>query len=339
MFKKLMNTSPNNRNHNGFSHLSAIIYNSIFENKLTIVLLFFCNTFFAQQDAQYNLYQFNQMVINPAYAGARDGLAAIAMTRQQWVGFDGAPKTYALSVHSPIAKKNIGVGLTIVNDVMGARNVFAAYGNASYILKIDKKTKLSFGMNAGYNRYQFAFGKITFKEGEAVPTQFLSNFNRGALDINAGFYLRSKKYFVGVSATHLNTPKVYNYTATSATTANTFTYRINVHFFITAGYSHILNKNVIFAPTILIKEVKNNFGADLNLNFFLYKKFWVGAFYRNAYGPGFLFQYYIDNHLRVGYSYDTGISDANKLGGSHEVLFGFDLAAKKKSRLVNPRFL
>lgn len=291
----------------------------------------------SQQDAQYNLYQFNQMVINPGYAGARDGIAAMASVRKQWVGFDGAPQTTCLSVHSPIVKKNVGVGLTIVNDIMGPRNVISAYGNVAYILKIDKKTKLGFGINAGYNRYQFNFSKIAFNQAE-VPSQLLQNQTPSVLDINAGIYLRSTKYFIGLSASHLNNPNVYTY-APVIPGGNDFKYKLTTHLFLTAGYSFIIDKNTVFAPTILMKEVSGKFATDINLNFFLYKKIWLGAFYRAGYGPGFLMQYYISDHFRVAYSFDSGISDSRKLGGSHEVMFGYDVAAKKKSKLINPRFL
>lgn len=131
----------------------------------------------AQQDAQYSLYQFNQMVINPAFAGARDGLSAILATRQQWTGFSGAPQTHCMSVHGPVIKKNLGLGLTVVNDIMGPRNVIGAYGNVAYILKLAERTRLSFGVNAGYNRYQFNFTKINFKNEGEIPAELTQNIN------------------------------------------------------------------------------------------------------------------------------------------------------------------
>jgi hypothetical protein len=36
--------------------------------------------------------------------------------RIQWVGLDGAPKTAAFSINSPIENTNIGVGLTVLSD-------------------------------------------------------------------------------------------------------------------------------------------------------------------------------------------------------------------------------
>lgn len=305
---------------------------------MTLIGLLSCLSAFSQQDAQYNLYQFNQMVINPGYAGARDGLAATGTVRKQWVGFDGAPQTTCFSVHSPVVKKNVGIGLTIVNDVMGPRNLFAAYGNASYILKINRKTKLGFGLNAGYNRYQFNYTKINFKDANEVPSQLLQNQTPSALDINAGMYLRSTKYFVGLSATHINNPNAYTYQAVTPGGSD-YKYKLNTHFFLTAGYSFTVDKNTVFAPTILLKQVGNNFALDVNCNFFLYKKMWLGAFYRAGYGPGMLFQYYVSDYFRVAYSYDTGVSYYRRLGGSHELMLGYDLAAKKNSRLINPRFL
>ncbi|MBK7819130.1 MAG: PorP/SprF family type IX secretion system membrane protein [Sphingobacteriaceae bacterium] len=116
----------------------------------------------AQQDPQYNLYQFNPLIINPAYAGARDGLSVVANVRNQWVGFDGSPKTNVLSCHAPILNKNVGIGFTIIGDRMGPRKMFG-FSETSYILKLNNKLKLSFGLNAGYNRYQFNYNEITFK--------------------------------------------------------------------------------------------------------------------------------------------------------------------------------
>jgi type IX secretion system PorP/SprF family membrane protein len=308
------------------------------------IYLFICVTVFtligkAQQDPQYNLYQFNPLIINPAYAGAKDGLSAVASNRQQWVGFDGAPKTTCLSLHGPVLKKNLGLGLTVVNDVLGARNVTSFYANVAYILKLNRKLKLSFGLNAGYDRYQFNFNKISFDAIE-VPSQFTQNQTKGALDINTGLYLRSQKFFVGLSSTHINSPSIYDYQppANAVPGSKDFTYHLSTHLFLTAGYSFKLSENAIFAPTILAKEVNGVTGLDINLNFFIYKKLWLGAFYRAGYGPGALLQYYVTNQFRVAYSYDTGISDARKLGGSHEIMIGFDFGSTK-SKMMNPRFL
>lgn len=304
---------------------------------LLICILVFATKTKAQQDPQFNMYQFNQMIINPAYAGSRDALSIVGIVRNQWVSFPGAPKTLCLSGHAPILNKNIGVGATITRDEIGPRNTTGIYGNFAYILKLAPKVKLSFGLNAGYNRYQFNYDELTFSSSEAPPPELLNSLTKGTFDMNGGLFLKGTAFYVGFSASHINTPSVYTYSANTIAGAS-YSYRVKTHLFLTAGYSFIINKDFIFAPTVMIKQVPENLTADVNLSFFIYKKMWLGVFYRSGFGPGALLQYYITNKFRAGLSYDTGLSDARNLGSSFEVMLGYDFATNK-SRTVNPRFL
>ena len=64
----------------------------------------------AQHSPLTSQYLFNGLLINPAYAGSRDALAANLTHRQQWVGFEGAPVTQILSVHAPVNRRKGGLG-------------------------------------------------------------------------------------------------------------------------------------------------------------------------------------------------------------------------------------
>ena len=66
----------------------------------------------AQQEAQYSMYFFNPLMINPAYAGSQEALNVTAIHRDQWTNFNGAPKTTGLSIHSPLRSPNVGLDLT-----------------------------------------------------------------------------------------------------------------------------------------------------------------------------------------------------------------------------------
>ena len=44
-------------------------------------------------------------IINPAVAGSRDIPTLTLMTRNQWMGFKGAPVQQSLSFHSPLASR------------------------------------------------------------------------------------------------------------------------------------------------------------------------------------------------------------------------------------------
>lgn len=297
----------------------------------------------AQQDPQYSLYQFNQMSINPGYAGARDAIAIVADLRKQWAGIEGSPMTSALTVHSPIMNDKLGVGINFLNDRLGAKTVNGIYGNVAYILKLTNQLKLSFGARVGYAMYKFNFSEVKFKDANEVALSDLNNTNKGALDIDAGLYLRSNSFFVGLSATHLANNVLYkgSFQGTNSLGSPTdysLTYALKTHIFLTIGNSFAIKENFLITPSIMVKTVMGKTSADINLNTFLYKRFWVGIYVRQGYGYGALFQAYMTNQLRIGYSYDAGAGDQSRLGGGHEIMIGFDIK-RPKAAMVSPRIL
>ena len=297
----------------------------------------------AQQDPQYNLYQYNQMVINPAYAGARDAIAIVADVRKQWMGFKGAPTTMVFSVHSPVANNKVGIGLNAMSDKIGAKSITSVYGNFSYILKLNNKAKLSFGARAGYSAYKFDFSEVKYKDSEEAAYTDLASANKGALDVDAGLYLRTNTFYCGFSATHLNNGTIYNKSfqvkdTTGASSDYTLSYVLKPHLFFTIGKSFVVKENFLISPSLMVKHVQSKTTVDVNLNFFVAKRIWFGVFVRQAYGFGGLFQVYVTNQFRVGYSYDVGTGPRKNLGSSHEIMLGFDIK-KNKSKMTSPRFL
>lgn len=304
--------------------------------KILIVLITsFSISGFSQQDPQYSLYQFNQMAINPAYAGARDALAFVIDTRKQWVSFPGAPTTSAFTAHSPIMNGKLGLGFNFMNDRIGAKNVNAAYANFAYIAKLNNKYKLSFGLRAGYANYRFNYqDNLTIKDNADYVLNDLANANRGALDMDAGMFLKSNSFFMGFSATHINGGNIYKGNASG----NGITYELKTHTFFIVGKSFVVNENFLITPTILVKRNWGKTMADLNLNCFISKRLWAGIFFKERYGSGILLQFYATNKLRIGYSFDTGRRDKRNLGSSHEIMIGYDIHPNK-NKMISPRFL
>jgi type IX secretion system PorP/SprF family membrane protein len=298
----------------------------------------------AQQDPQYSLYQYNQMVINPAYAGARDAIAVVADVRKQWAGFSGAPTTAAFSIHSPIANDKVGIGLNAMNDRIGAKSVSSVYANFAYILKVNNKSKLAFGARAGYTSYKFNFAEVKYKDSEEQAYADLLSANKGALDVDAGLYFRTSTFYAGVSATHLNKVEIYknsfhvDSSGTSVSGDYTLSYVLKPHVFFTMGKSFVVNENFLISPSVMVKSVASKTTVDINLNFFAAKRVWFGVFYRQNYGVGALFQVYATNQFKIGYAFDTGIGQRKVLGPSHEIMIGFDFK-RNKSKMVSPRFL
>ena len=71
----------------------------------TILFFVFGQGLLAQQKPQYSQYYQNLAVLNPAATGKENSVSIRAGFRNQWVGFEGAPKTSYLTLGTPI---NIG---------------------------------------------------------------------------------------------------------------------------------------------------------------------------------------------------------------------------------------
>src|SRR5674476_592159 len=73
----------------------------------------------SQQDPVYTQYLTNLLSIQPAYAGITGVLNVSALSRAQWVGWEGAPNSNTFTMHVPLKPYNVGLGLTLLNDKWG----------------------------------------------------------------------------------------------------------------------------------------------------------------------------------------------------------------------------
>ena len=113
-----------------------------------IAMSFLSISLSAQQEVQNSFYMFNSSILNPAYAGSRDALSFVVDARSQWTGWKGAPKTNSFIMHTPLMNESIGVGLNVVNDVIGPTNKTALFGDFAYRLRLNKNNdRLCFEIN------------------------------------------------------------------------------------------------------------------------------------------------------------------------------------------------
>ncbi len=296
----------------------------------TVVLLGYSSTTVAQQDPQYTQYMYNQAVINPAYAGSKDALSIVSLYRNQWTGFDGAPKTLTLSGHGPVGEK-VGLGLSFISDQHGPVKENNIYADFSYTINVGEVSKLALGVKAGVTLHDIALnsGVTTAFAGDPLFAKNVSKTNPNA---GLGAFYYTDKYFVGLSM-----PNILNSVHLDEDGKN---YGSEVqHYFLSAGYVFQLTENTKLKPSFL---VKSSFDApvsfDVNANFLFYDKFEVGASYRNTDSFSGLVGFAFNDSIRLGYAYDHIISDLqNVASSSHEVFLQFDLNFPKKvSR--SPRF-
>lgn len=116
---------------------------------------------FSQQMPVLSQYMFNGLVLNPAYSGSKDFMSATLMVRKQWAGFEGAPVTQNASIHGPLKKKRIGLGLMISNDKIGITNQTDIYGSYAFHIPL-QKGKLSLGLQGGFSYFKSVFSELTY---------------------------------------------------------------------------------------------------------------------------------------------------------------------------------
>lgn len=310
-----------------------------------IILLIMSGRGLAQQDPQYSQYMFNQVVINPAYIGSKEALSATLDLRKQWIAMQGSPRTGTISIHGPLPMKSIGLGGHLINEAIGPVKWNAAYFDFAYRFKLGKG-KLSLGLSAGAVNYNMSLSQSDYRDpGEAYPNQNLGS--KTAFDASAGFYYFSNSFYIGGSATHINSPQLYSstYYFTNNTTSKKDTsfvnFNLHTHSFLYIGKGFLINDNLVVNPSVIFKNAGagKNASFDVNCNFLLKKKLWLGLSYRNGYGIVGLFQYAVNDQLKVGYSYDQGFNRIGIVGGgSHEIMIGYNFNIFK-SKMVSPRYL
>ncbi len=291
----------------------------------------------AQQDAMFTHYMYNTLAVNPAYAGTSEALTVTALHRSQWVSFPGAPKTQTITMHTPLRNNTMGLGLAVVNDKIGPMNTTGAYADYSYILKLNERSSLSFGLSAGVNYMQA--GLSTLNLDQKNDQSFQQNINSNLLpNFGFGTYYRTKRFYAGIS-----TPKLLeNNFKTNSISGTTKLATEKRHYFFIAGGVMKLSEEVEFRPTSFLKITYGApIEADVTGSFILNKRLLVGAMYRSGDALGFLAGYFINNQFHIGYSFDWSYGNNRTFRynqGSHEIMLTYDFIYNDKEKVRSPRY-
>jgi len=285
----------------------------------------------AQQDAQYTQYMYNMNILNPAYAGTKEGTLSVSLLgRTQWVGIPGAPQTAVLSAHSSITER-MGLGLSVLADKIGPVNEQYVFADYSYTIPMGYYDNLSFGVKAGVSMINASLTDLwTVVEDD---TSLRSNINNLQPNFGFGLFYFSDIYYVGLSVPNLLKTKYLETDEEFVTNVSK-----KSHMFLTGGYVFDLSYDWQFKPSIMAKAtVGTPLSIDASANFLFDERYEVGASYRWDDSVSLLLNAKITDNLRVGYSYDFTTTALNKFNsGSHEIILLFDLVTSYE--IVSPRF-
>jgi type IX secretion system PorP/SprF family membrane protein len=284
----------------------------------------------AQQDPHYTQYMYNMNVINPAYAGSKENLSFALLYRKQWVEIEDSPTTMTFSGSSPVGK-NVGLGLSVINDKIGPVEETNAYADFSYTLNLGGEHRLALGLKAGATFHNVGLYSDIGESNVPDPGDpaFSSNVNNTFFNIGAGFFYYTQKYYLAFSVPNMLKSKHLDFKAAGANTQ----YGSEVsHYFLTGGYVFQLNDNLKMKPSFMIKSAFDvSPSIDGSLNFLFFERFEIGATYRIDDSFGAMVNYAITPNLRLGYAYDHIVSDLDvTTPASHEIMLLFDLNFPKK---------
>jgi|SRR5690554_865819 len=292
---------------------------------------------YAQQQPLSTMYMWNQLIINPAYAGSRNAITASAVWREQWVGLEGAPSTQVVSIHSPLPGDKVGLGLTVENDNIGPSNNTGVWGDFAYRVQTSEKSRLAFGLRAGFGIHQASLRDLDNIDGndpvfnKNVENNLLPNFGFGA-------YYYGDRGYVGISSPTLIESELNGGRNPSGSAQDLH----KRHYYLMAGYVFSLSQDstgVMFKPSTVIRAVDGApVSFDVSANFLIKQKLWLGAAYRYQDAVAAIISFQFTDHLQAGYSYDFGTSSLRSYhNGSHEIMLTYDFF-KQSIKTKNPRY-
>ncbi|MEI9917636.1 MAG: type IX secretion system membrane protein PorP/SprF [Bacteroidota bacterium] len=295
---------------------------------LTIALLAISTAMFAQQDPLYNLYYYNQAMINPAYVGLYKSMTLNAATRQQWTGINGAPITNIMSFTSSLGER-VGAGTTLVSDQLGINRTTEMQAAFSYKVINSNKGVLSLGLQGGLINYRYDYSKLNIQslDDEDIDmnrTQFTQP------NVGAGLFFHNENFYAGISV-----PRIMNVVVGDGVQSST---RYMRHYYISGGYiiNNKFNSSIKLKPSFLLRMAPGgNHALDLNFHMLFRETIWAGITVRNFSTLGVSTQFQVGQRFRFAYSFELPTNGLlGQTYGTHELSVMLELSPMRHQQKV-----
>lgn len=323
---------------------------TIFNTTFLIVVLALGS--YAQQEYQFANTAFNPYLLNPAAGGLTDVTQFDAIARTQWLGYEGAPRTFLLSGTSQLhfgptgglsefnvrdealfksPKISIGkakhvVGGKFWTDAIGPFSKTSVQLSYAYHIPISRTLNVGAGLGLGYSHFRLDPSKVVlYQADDPTYNQFLGNTSQQSIfDAQAGLVLYGKNVFVGLSTTQAfkNQVRLNNVALESS---------FNRHYFIVAKYRIDANDVLAIEPMMVFKFAQYSpMSVDFGARFTMNQNLWFGVHYRTNNALVFNFGGNIIKNLYLNYSYEQSVGRIATAGnGSHEIGIGYYLGKNR----------
>ncbi|MBF9235896.1 PorP/SprF family type IX secretion system membrane protein [Hymenobacter sp. BT683] len=290
---------------------------------------------------------------NPAFTGLVDDYSVTLSYRNQFPRLAGAfvSTQAAADLRLDRPGQHHALGLLLNQDRSGAvgytrLEVGALY---AYHTRLNEKLALSGGLRASYGRQRvgydnFVFGDQILEDGTVVgPSAELLDFQPvNYLSLGTGAVLYTEQGWLSLAGQHLNQPSL-GFQRQSQLPLQ-LSLSGGYKFFIVKPATGVATQEVSFTPVGAYSRQGGSQRTETGM-YFTASPVTLGAVYRNIFSPSDVGSQHIlaavagirAGGLRLGYSYDVGVSRLSAdLGGAHEItlaLYAFDRLENAYRRL------
>ncbi|WP_373524264.1 type IX secretion system membrane protein PorP/SprF [Aquiflexum sp.] len=278
--------------------------------------------------------QFSHMqgYFNPALTGY-EGSTVRGFVRNQWAGFEGAPKTYFVSAEmdfaditgnsDPLMADKNAFGINVLHDQYGAFAETELIGNYSARIQISPLTSFRLGVGVNYNMIRLD-GNLLNPDQPEDPRimQYLNGFaNMQVLDFNIGGSITHPNYYISYA--------VHNANRGAINSGDIFMERRPRVGVFQGGYRNAMTDQLAVATNIMYRhQVGLPDNIEFNFKVLMMDRLWLGAghrrFYANNVQLGMVFPM-----VRIGYVYEMPMARSYLLPNTtHEFLAVFPLFRK-----------
>jgi type IX secretion system PorP/SprF family membrane protein len=290
--------------------------------KLILIVVLFSATMFAQETTPNFLsYKYNMNMLNPAYAGV-DGKQEVNLGfRKESLGLQDDPVTQFLS-YSRGLNKNLGIGLSVINDKTFINKETNIAVDVSYKLQLNETTDFYFGMKAGGSMYTIDFASLGVND--PIYGANVSTFNPM---VGVGAHLEGERYYFDVSVPNVLLSDVQK-PVLDDMGEYTESVTEKLHLYLGTGYRFSISENFDITPSVFTRIVSDQDALiDLSATADISKIVEAGVTYRVGTSfIGSVLLKIIDN-TQFGYAYESVTSDFSTIStGTHEFIlrFSFD---------------
>jgi type IX secretion system PorP/SprF family membrane protein len=304
---------------------------------LTFVLLSYMVWFMGhdtQAQSRKYISQFShfQGYYNPGLT-AYEGSMFKGFVRNQWAGWEGAPKTYFVSAELDFADladsgelgKN-AVGINLLSDEYGAFRENELILSYSTRVRISELAGLRLGAGVNLNSIRLDGNSLTTEQvNDPTVNQYLGGFaTMNVVDFNLGLALTHPNYYVSYAAHNVN--------GGGLSRGDVFMDGKPLVNIVQAGYRNRVTEDLTFIFNSMWRsqeDLPDN--IEFNAKFMLYDKLWVGAGHRVDYANHAQLGMVLGK-LRFGYVYEWPSLKSYLLPNTtHELMLSirlFDTAEK-----------